>query len=100
MATHLAEKMQVRLPYRYQLPCREESRIAVCIFASLNIFLLRFGLDCRSQLASLHRVVQPFIELVWASSRDARLREVLVTNLRIQLRLGVIQVSAACSYSF
>ena len=39
--------------------------------------------------------MHPFTVRAWGTARDAKLREGLVAYLRIQLRLGAIQVSEA-----
>ena len=67
---------------------REESRIISACLGALNAFLLANGLDVAAGAARLHAAARPLLVRCWgARSRDARLRDCLVTYLHIQARL-------------
>jgi hypothetical protein len=71
--------------------CREDSRISTAVVASVNTFLLANGLDVRSRVAQLQTAVHPFVLRAWGTARDAKLRDALVTYLRVQLCLGGLE---------
>lgn len=67
---------------------REESRITSACLGALNAFLLANGLDMAAGAVRLHAAARPLLGRCWgARSRDARLRDCLVTYLHIQARL-------------
>lgn len=54
--------------------------------------MLQHGLDVASMSLALQRVLHPFITRCWRSTRDAKLKDALVLLLRVQLKLGAVQV--------
>ena len=63
------------------------------MFQGLNAFLMHHGCDVFSSLAELHAAASPIVQRVLPSPRDARLAEAIHAYLRIQLKLGIVQVS-------
>jgi len=65
------------------------------VFQGLNAFLMHHGCDVSSSLAELHAAASPTVQRVLPSPRDVRLAEAIHTYLRIQFRLGTLQVSTS-----
>lgn len=74
--------------------CREDSRISTAFVMSLNMFLLRHGLDISSRSLEIQRALQPFVLRCWRVSRDAKLKDAFLICLSIQVKLRGLQVRA------
>ena len=72
--------------------CSEDARVSASVFQGLNAFLLHHGCDVASSAAELHVAAGPVVRRVLAEPRASWLAEAVHTYLRIQLRLGALQV--------
>ena len=70
----------------------EDSRVTTTIILGLNAFLLHHGCDVASCAAELHLASGRIVRRVLTNPRDEWLADAVHTYLRIQLKLGALQV--------
>ncbi|KAK9806879.1 hypothetical protein WJX72_005975 [[Myrmecia] bisecta] len=81
--------------FRHMFPqlhsLREDSRLSLSLLTALNSFLLTNGLDVSSKAGTLHDALHPYVVRAWRHAREPKLKEGLLTYLRLQLRLQALQ---------